>query len=156
MSSESNELIIGANIVFPEINSGAITNSYGFFSITIPEGVYKVEISSIGFKNISKKIFLQKDLKVNYYLEENIENLNEVVVTKNVEEIDIKKPIMSLNILSNKTIKQTPVLFVESDLLAKSKVFLSVLKIKYHALKMDAVTVLPICLDASTMLNLSF
>ena len=38
MSSESNELIIGANIVFPEINSGAITNSYGFFSITIPEG----------------------------------------------------------------------------------------------------------------------
>ena len=93
MSSESNELIIGANIVFPEINSGAITNSYGFFSITIPEGVYKVEISSIGFKNISKKIFLQKDLKVNYYLEENIENLNEVVVTKNVEEIDIKKPI---------------------------------------------------------------
>ena len=117
MSSESNELIIGANIVFPEINSGAITNSYGFFSITIPEGVYKVEISSIGFKNISKKIFLQKDLKVNYYLEENIENLNEVVVTKNVEEIDIKKPIMSLNILSNKTIKQTPVLFGESDLL---------------------------------------
>ena len=45
MSSESNELIIGANIVFPEINSGAITNSYGFFSITIQEGVYKVEIS---------------------------------------------------------------------------------------------------------------
>ena len=105
------------NIVFPEINSGAITNSYGFFSITIPEGDYKVEISSIGFKNISKKILLQKDLKVNYYLEENIENLNEVVVTKNVEEIDIKKPIMSLNILSNQTIKQTPVLFGESDLL---------------------------------------
>ncbi|MAU54723.1 MAG: hypothetical protein CMC29_02805, partial [Flavobacteriaceae bacterium] len=38
MSSESNELVIGANIVFPEINSGVITNSYGFFSITIPEG----------------------------------------------------------------------------------------------------------------------
>ena len=97
MSSESNELVIGANIVFPEINSGAITNSYGFFSITIPEGDYKVEISSIGFKNISEKILLQKDLKVNYYLEENIENLNEVVVTKNVEEIDIKKPVMSYN-----------------------------------------------------------
>ena len=31
--------------------------------------------------------------------------------------IDIKKPILSLNILSNKTIKQTPVLFGESDLL---------------------------------------
>lgn len=117
MSSESNELVIGANIVFPEINSGVITNSYGFFSITIPEGDYKIEISSVGFKNISEKIVLEKDLKLNYYLEENVKNLNEVVVTKNVEEIDIKKPVMSLNILSNQTIKQTPVLFGESDLL---------------------------------------
>ena len=79
--------------------------------------VYKIEISSIGFKSINESVDLQKDQKVNYYLEENIENLEEVVVTQNVEEIDIKKPIMSLNILSNQTIKQTRVLFGESDLL---------------------------------------
>ena len=117
MSLESNELIIGANIVFPEIGTGTTTNSYGFYSITLPSGVYKIEISSIGFKSINESVDLQKDQKVNYYLEENIENLEEVVVTQNVEEIDIKKPIMSLNILSNQTIKQTPVLFGESDLL---------------------------------------
>ena len=117
MSLESNELIIGANIVFPEIGNGTTTNSYGFYSITLPSGVYKIEISSIGFKSINESVDLQKDQKVNYYLEENIENLEEVVVTQNVEEIDIKKPIMSLNILSNQTIKQTPVLFGESDLL---------------------------------------
>lgn len=117
MSLESNELIIGANIVFPEIGNGTTTNSYGFYSITLPSGVYKIEISSIGFKSINESVDLQKDQKFNYYLEENIENLEEVVVTQNVEEIDIKKPIMSLNILSNQTIKQTPVLFGESDLL---------------------------------------
>jgi hypothetical protein len=117
MSLESNELIIGANIVFPEIGNGTTTNSYGFYSITLPSGVYEIEISSIGFKSINESVDLQKDQKVNYYLEENIENLEEVVVTQNVEEIDIKKPIMSLNILSNQTIKQTPVLFGESDLL---------------------------------------
>ena len=117
MSLESNELIIGANIVFPEIGNGTTTNSYGFYSITLPSGVYNIEISSIGFKSINESVDLQKDQKFNYYLEENIENLEEVVVTQNVEEIDIKKPIMSLNILSNQTIKQTPVLFGESDLL---------------------------------------
>ena len=117
MSLESNELIIGANIVFPEIGNGTTTNSYGFYSITLPSGVYKIEISSIGFKSINESVDLQKDQKFNYYLEENIENLEEVVVTQNVEEIDIKKPVMSLNILSNQTIKQTPVLFGESDLL---------------------------------------
>jgi len=117
MSLDSNELIIGANIVFPEIGTGTTTNSYGFYSITLPSGIFKIEISSIGFKTVNETIDLEKNQKVNYYLKENIENLEEVIVTKNVEEIDIKKPILSLNILSNKTIKQTPVLFGESDLL---------------------------------------
>ena len=117
MSAESNEIVIGANIIIPELNTGTITNSYGFYSITIREGTYKLEISSIGFKTIDETIELQKDTKQNFYLEENIESLDEVIVTQNAEEIDIRKPIMSLNILSNQTIKQTPVLFGESDLL---------------------------------------
>ena len=117
MSAESNEIVIGANIIFPKLSSGTITNSYGFYSITIQEGIYEIEISSIGFKTINKTINLKKDTKQNLYLEENIESLEEVIVTQNVEEIDIRKPIMSLNILSNQTIKQTPVLFGESDLL---------------------------------------
>ena len=66
---------------------------------------------------LNETIELQKDSKQNFYLEENIESLDEVIVTQNAEEIDIRKPIMSLNILSNQTIKQTPVLFGESDLL---------------------------------------
>ena len=50
MSAESNEIVIGANIIIPKLNTGTITNSYGFYSITIREGTYKLEISSIGFK----------------------------------------------------------------------------------------------------------
>ena len=45
MNVNSNELIIGANIIIPKINTGAITNSYGFFSFTVPEGNYKIQIS---------------------------------------------------------------------------------------------------------------
>ena len=117
MNVNSNELIIGANIIIPKINTGAITNSYGFFSITVPEGNYKIQISSVGYKNQVIDIELTKNINKNIYLDENIENLDEVIVTKDVEEIDINKPIMSLNILSNKTIKKTPVLFGESDVL---------------------------------------
>ena len=117
MNVDSNELIIGANIVIPGLNVGTITNTYGFFSITLPKGNYEIEISSIGFKKSSLKIELYKNITTNIYLDQNIENLKEVVVTKDIQEIDIKKPIMSLNILSNQTIKQTPVLFGESDVL---------------------------------------
>jgi len=117
MNVDSNELIIGANIVIPGLNVGTITNTYGFFSITLPKGNYEIEISSIGFKKSSLKIELYKNITTNIYLDQNIENLKEVVVTKDIQKIDIKKPIMSLNILSNQTIKQTPVLFGESDVL---------------------------------------
>ena len=117
MNVNSNELLIGANIIIPKINTGAITNSYGFFSITLPEGNYKVQISSVGFRSQIIDIELIKNINKNIYLDENIENLSEVILTKDVEEIDIKNPIMSLNILSNQTLKQTPVLFGESDVL---------------------------------------
>ena len=115
MSAESNEIVIGANIIIPELNTGTITNSYGFYSITISEGTYKLEISSIGFKTINETIELQKDTKQNFYLEENIESLDEVIVTQNAEEIDIRKPIMSLNILSNQTIKPDYIVVFQNE-----------------------------------------
>jgi hypothetical protein len=117
MNVNSNELLIGANIIIPQINTGAITNSYGFFSITLPKGNYKIQVSSVGFRSQIIDIELIKNINKNIYLDENIENLNEVILIKDIEEIDIKNPIMSLNILSNQTIKQTPVLFGESDVL---------------------------------------
>jgi len=117
MNVNSNELLIGANIIIPKINTGAITNSYGFFSITLLEGNYKIQVSSVGFRSQIIDIELIKNINKNIYLDENIENLNEVILIKDIEEIDIKNPIMSLNILSNQTIKQTPVLFGESDVL---------------------------------------
>ncbi|MDA0758505.1 MAG: TonB-dependent receptor [Bacteroidetes bacterium] len=117
LDKDSNESIIGANIIIPSINSGTITNTYGFFSLTLPKENYAIEISSIGYKNISTKINLLKNINTTFFLTENVENLEEVVVIKDVEEIDITKPVMSLNILSNQTIKQTPVLFGESDVL---------------------------------------
>ena len=43
MNINNNELIIGANIVIPENNIGVISNSYGFYSITVPKGSYEIE-----------------------------------------------------------------------------------------------------------------
>ena len=62
LDENSNESIIGANIIIPSINSGTITNTYGFFSITLPEKNYEIQISSIGYKNISTEIDLIKNV----------------------------------------------------------------------------------------------
>ena len=117
MDETNNELIIGANIIIPEIEYGVVTNSYGFYSITLEENNYLILISSLGYQTENTEIVLNKNITKNFYLKQQAEKLEEVVVVNNSEELDLSKPVMSLNILTSETIKQSPVLFGESDLL---------------------------------------
>lgn len=117
LDSQSNELIIGSSVIVEGLNIGTITNSYGFFSITVEEGNYNIRIQNLGFKDNTQNINLNKNLSLNIYLTEEVESLNEVIVVENSEDIDIDLPVLSLNILSGKTIRQTPVVFGESDIL---------------------------------------
>ena len=113
--ASSNETLIGVNILFPEQNTGTTTNEYGFYSITLDEGIYAVQISFLGFKDVVKTIQLTENINLNFQLEEATENLDEVVIIQDVEKINIKKPQMSLNVLTANTIKQIPVVLGEVD-----------------------------------------
>ncbi|WP_299122301.1 TonB-dependent receptor [uncultured Winogradskyella sp.] len=115
--SQSNETLIGVNIIMPEIQSGTVTNEYGFYSITLPSGIYKIQISYLGYKTISETIELNSDISKNFKLTEAFESLDEVVITEDVEKLNIKKPQMSVNALSIKTIKNMPVVLGEVDVI---------------------------------------
>ena len=113
----NNETLIGVNIIIPELQTGATTNEYGFFSITLPEGTYKAQISYLGYTTVEQTVVLDKNQTLNYSLEESTETLDDVVITKNVEKISLRKPQMSVNSLSIKTIKQMPVVLGEVDVI---------------------------------------
>ncbi len=113
----SNETLIGVNVLFPEIGKGVVTNEYGFYSITLPEGIYKLQVSYLGFKDIIQEITLNEDKKLNFQLKEASEMLDEVVITENIEKVSIKNPQMSLNKLTASTIKQIPVVLGEADVI---------------------------------------
>ena len=117
LDSQTNELVIGASVIIDELNIGTITNSYGFFSITVKEGDYSVKTQNLGYKDDLQIISLNKNIILNIYLTEEVESLDEVIVIENKEDIDIELPVLSLNIISGKTIRQTPVVFGESDIL---------------------------------------
>ena len=117
LDSQTNELVIGASVIIDELNIGTITNSYGFFSITVKEGNYSVKTQNLGYKDDLQIISLNKNIILNIYLTEEVESLDEVIVIENTEDIDIELPVLSLNIISGKTIRQTPVVFGESDIL---------------------------------------
>ncbi|MUU76815.1 TonB-dependent receptor [Winogradskyella endarachnes] len=113
----SNETLIGVNIIIPELQTGTMTNEYGFYSITLPSGTYDIQISYLGFKTLTKNVELTSNQSFSFKLEESAENLDEVVITENIEKLNIKKPQMSVNSLSIKTIKNMPVVLGEVDVI---------------------------------------
>lgn len=115
--ASSNETLIGVSIAVPELQTGVITNEYGFYSLTLPKGNYKIIVSYIGFNDIKKEINLNKDTTLNLQLNEAIEELNEIVLTEDIEKISIRKPQMSVNSLSSSSIKKIPAILGEADVL---------------------------------------
>ena len=68
LDSQTNELVIGASVIIDELNIGTITNSYGFFSITVKEGDYSVKTQNLGYKDDLQIISLNKNIILNIYI----------------------------------------------------------------------------------------
>ncbi len=117
LEQKSNESLIGVNIIFPELSTGTTTNEYGFFSITLPKDTYNIVISYLGYNSISETIVLSENITKNYSLFNSTENLDEIIITNNIEKLNIKTPQMSVNKLNSSTIKEIPVVLGESDII---------------------------------------
>nr|WP_321412372.1 TonB-dependent receptor [uncultured Allomuricauda sp.] len=115
--ASSNESLIGVTVAVSELKTGTTTNEYGFYSITLPQGEYQIAVSYLGFREVIQTITLNQNVKQDFNLTEKTEELQEVVVTDNVEKLDIRKPQMSVTSLSSNTIKEIPVVLGESDVI---------------------------------------
>lgn len=113
----SNETLIGVSIYFPDINIGTTTNEYGFYSVTLPKGTYRIQLSSLGYFSINKTIDLEGELSQNFNLSEEAESLDEIIIEANIENLNVRTPQMSVNKLTSATIKQIPVVLGESDII---------------------------------------
>ena len=115
--ANTNETLIGVNVIFPDLQLGVITNEYGFYSITVPKGFHAVVISYLGFENLNTSIDLETDLTQNFELVETALALEEVEVVENVEAMNLKSPEMSVNRLSISTIQNMPAALGEVDII---------------------------------------
>jgi len=113
----SGEDLLGANVYVKELSKGTTTNNYGFFSLTLPKGEYNLMVSYLGYKDYTKNIILDKDIKINIQLFEDAIIGDEVVVmgertNKNVESIE-----MSTFKLPIEKIKSIPAFMGEVDIM---------------------------------------
>ena len=78
--SKNGEALIGAKVVIASLNMAAVTNTYGFYSLTVPSVKYKVEFRSAIYPIDTKEIDLTNDVRFNYELGVNYQEIQEVVV----------------------------------------------------------------------------
>ncbi|MHA6280703.1 TonB-dependent receptor [Salinimicrobium sp. CAU 1759] len=115
--AQNNETLFGVNIVFPQLQIGTVTNEYGFYSVKVPAGSHRMEISYLGYESISQIVEVQKNINLDFQLNPAAQALKEVVIEDDSERLNIRQPEMSVNKLEISTIQKLPVVFGEVDVI---------------------------------------
>jgi hypothetical protein len=116
-NKSSSETLIGVSIYIPKGKVAITTNSYGFYSTTLPKGTYTIVLSYVGYDRLEDSITLTKNTKRNFGLSESSKTLDEVSVKANTPQANIRIPEMSTNKLSIAAIKKMPAVLGEVDVL---------------------------------------
>ncbi|MDB9910328.1 TonB-dependent receptor [Flavobacteriales bacterium] len=82
------ESIVGANVYCTALNLGVTSNTYGFYSLTLPEGVYDISFTFISYQNQVKNFNFNSAVNHDIEFELSSVNIREIVVTgeKNIVE----------------------------------------------------------------------
>lgn len=81
----SMEVLIGAVVLIPELKTGTVTNNYGYYSLSVPEGDYTIFTSYIGYKADTFNISLEENNRRDILL--SLQNtLTEVTITSTTRE----------------------------------------------------------------------
>ncbi len=115
---KSGERLIGAVVYIPQLQAGAASNTFGFYSVSIPAGTDSVElkVSYVGYTTWSEKVSTAQNLSLNIELAETKE-LNEVVVTSARKDAIQENTQMSAIDLPVQTIKSLPAFMGEPDIM---------------------------------------
>lgn len=110
----SKETLIGANVIEKLQNRGTVTNPYGFYTITLPEGETRLNFSYLGYSTQQHTFKLQRDTILNIYLSTD-NMLEEVVIVSDRTETGITSTHTGALDIPITQIKNTPVILGESD-----------------------------------------
>jgi len=109
------ESIVGANIYCKELNLGVTSNTYGFYSLTLPSGTYNISYTFIGYQTENKNFQLTNSKKCDVEFELSTVNIQEVIVT--ADKSIVEKTQTSMVEVPIEQIKMIPALLGEVDVL---------------------------------------
>lgn len=112
---ESHESLISANIIDLVTGQGAVSNSFGFYSISLPPGKITLRPSYVGYTAEACSFAITQDTVIHFFLQPS-SLLNEVVV-----EGEVKNPVQHVDAgkisFNFATLKAIPAFMGESDVI---------------------------------------
>jgi hypothetical protein len=116
--SQTGEALIGATIIVKELlQTGATTNAYGYYSLTILEGTYSITAHFIGYEPQTFQVTLKQNVKQNFNLAEKSIEQKDVIITGERKDDNVTNTQMGIEKLDVKGIQSIPVLLGEKDVL---------------------------------------
>lgn len=97
--------------------SSVLTNTYGYFSVTVPAGTAKVTLSSLGYEKLVSQVALNKSTNQIFKLKPSVVGLDEVTVGVERGVNTLKTTEISVAQISAKEVKKLPQLLGEADVL---------------------------------------
>ena len=96
---ETGEALIGATIAIKGTSTGAITNNYGFYSLSLPKGNYLLQFSYTGYKSKIEEVELNKNLKLSKNLKLDETNLDVIVISAaDSKDLHTVNPLKKINL----------------------------------------------------------
>lgn len=115
--AKNGEALIGVTVYKKNSQIGTSTNEYGFYSLTLPKGQDTIVFSFVGYKTVIKPVNLTSNITVSTEIGEEGKELEEVVISSEREDKNIKSMEMSVAKLDIKQIQKMPALLGEVDVI---------------------------------------
>ncbi len=112
------ETLIGASVVLTNAKEAkSLTNAYGFYSINVPEGTYKMSVSFVGYTSDTATLVVDKSQQLTISLHTKEAQLEAVVISSKKKNENISRAIMGVDKLDMAEMNKIPVIFGEKDIL---------------------------------------
>ncbi len=117
VSDQSNgERLLNANVYETQMMRGCITNSFGFFSLTLPKGKYSIVCSFVGYQPQHIELQMGKDTVINFKLSAKTD-LNEVTIVGQKTGSRLTSTQMSREEIPMDKIQRLPSFLGEADII---------------------------------------
>lgn len=116
--AKNGEALIGATVYLANnVTESTVTNLYGYYSLEVDSGDIEIATSYIGYNTQIKKINLTKNTVLNFEVAEESNILQEVIITSERKDENVKSTKLGTVELSAERIKSIPAFMGEVDVI---------------------------------------